>query len=149
MPSRTDGGASGNGDDATVDVLAQRRSSGDGKLYKSCYLLMFCYYIQGSVMCNHGGLSQSKYLLLLKVSITFFSHVYLTLQCIIIDSVTLIASKQQEILERVKATDVRLSHMETVINRSFRELKVLIETQEKKSYTIRNSPYEVGQLLCI
>ena len=110
MPSRTDGGASGNGDDATVDVLAQRRSSGDGKLYKSCYLLMFCYYIQGSVMCNHGGLSQSKYLLLLKVSITFFSHVYLTLQCIIIDSVTLIASKQQEILERVKATDVRLSH---------------------------------------
>ncbi len=38
VPSRTDGGASGNGDDATVDVLAQRRSSGDGKLYKSCYL---------------------------------------------------------------------------------------------------------------
>ena len=35
MPSRTDrgaSGASGNGDNATVDVLGQRKSSRDGKL---------------------------------------------------------------------------------------------------------------------
>ena len=57
--------------------------------------------------------------------------------------VRLLLTKQQEILDRVKASERHISEMEKVIGKSFSELKTLIEEQDKRSFTVKNSQYEV------
>ena len=48
-----------------------------------------------------------------------------------------------EILERVKAMEKRFDQLERLVGKCSRELKAMIEDQEKQTFTLKNSQYEV------
>ena len=55
----------------------------------------------------------------------------------------LIISKQQETLERVRATERWLANMERTITKSFSDLKQLLQQEVKRTFVIKKSEYEV------
>ena len=53
----------------------------------------------------------------------------------------------QELLDRINSVEKRFDQIERLMMKSFREVKTLIEEQDKQSFTIKNSQYEVSVFL--
>jgi len=50
---------------------------------------------------------------------------------------------QQQTLERIKSVENRLEKVESVVTTSFQELKKVIDERAQRSFTLKDSGYEV------